>query len=177
MKHGSINPYLLLGSIAHICTHQHQSDVQFTKFNGDYGNWRTCAIMLHHFTVHHYTYMSSKCVLQIKLPLLYSHVNIGQRLHQVASCLHFGTHVQLYVPHRAQTRCTLHYECLCMHMQHGLSYILWCTSNRLCKACRMRKDLSSSLSCKLQRMKSQIRLNCSRQKCRRGCQSEMIWPA
>ena len=30
------------------------------------------------------------------------------------------------------------------------------TSNRLCKACKIRKDLSSSLSCKLQRGQSEL---------------------
>lgn len=40
----------------------------------------------------------------------------------------------------------------------------------------MSKDLSSSLSSRLQRMNNQICLSCSIQKCRTGCQSEMRWP-
>ena len=44
-------------------------------------------------------------------------------------------------------------------------------------ACIMRKDLSSSLRSRLLRMNSQICLSCSMQKCRRGCQSEIMWPA
>lgn len=111
-----------------------------------------------------------------------------------------GENGHCYIPYITQVTC----ECMYIYCTHGYTqavnkwhlHIPTCSAVCVCSylrnmqllkylhtsksrymTCIMRKDLSSSLRPRLHRKNSHICFNCTRQKCRNGCQSEMMWPA